>query len=308
MAETIHTNRIQKQQVNPVHNNAAAARVRPERRTPPIPTIDISNFSEESWKNAHNYTPAAKGPQFHAEPAKAYTQAARPEQVKPEASPLQDLRLYSEAIANVASGKADVAQSPSIRVTARIHNGAELGAAAEPRQATAAAQAANPANANKATPAGTAEAKEAEAEKAGVGPKAANGAEKGKGPLSEPKAGCDTCASRRYQDGSHDAGVSFQSPKGMPASTAGRFVASHEGEHVSRETAKAREEGKIVTQKKVTMEMGFCPDCNRLYAKGGKTTIQTQSAASSKNNAGSAVVTKMQDILRGNGEKFNLNL
>lgn len=253
MAKTIPVHGVQKQQaVSPV--GGASARVQPKIKPPAIPTIDISNFSAATWKNAHHYNPSVERPTFESEPGSMGRRDSG-------AAPLETLKLYNDAAANVAREGAAQTQ-PSLRVTARVRNGGDIPATAQARPAPA---------------------------------------EGGEGAAAQRGAGCETCSSRRYQDGSHDSGVSFQSAKGMPSSTAGRFVASHEGEHVSRETAKAREEGRQVTQKKVTMEMGFCPDCNRLYAKGGKTTIQTQSAE------GSAVVTKLADVLRGNGEKLNID-
>lgn len=254
MAKTIPVQGIQKQQaIAPV--SGAQARVQPKIKPPVIPTVDISNFSETTWKNAHHYNPTVERPAFESEPGSMGRRDSG-------ASPLQTLKLYNDAAANVAREGASAQQEqPGFRVSARIENGGAIPAKAQARPAPA---------------------------------------EGGEG-APKRSTGCETCDSRRYQDGSGDSGVSFQSAKGMPSSTAGRFVASHEGEHVSRESAKARQEGRQVTQKKVTMEMGFCPDCNRLYAKGGKTTIQTQSAE------GSAVVTKLSDVLRGNGEKLNIN-
>lgn len=94
---------------------------------------------------------------------------------------------------------------------------------------------------------------------------------------------CSTCAARSYKDGSDDAGVSFQTAKSVPASTAGVAVASHEGEHVTRDTAKAREEGRIVTQAKVTFQYACCPECHKMYIAGGTTTISTVADTKSEN-------------------------
>lgn len=96
---------------------------------------------------------------------------------------------------------------------------------------------------------------------------------------------CSTCAQRAYKDGSDDSGVSFQTAKSLPASTAGVAVASHEGEHVTRETAKAREEGRIVTQSKVTFQYACCPECHKMYIAGGTTTITTADDAKTQNGA-----------------------
>jgi len=92
--------------------------------------------------------------------------------------------------------------------------------------------------------------------------------------------GCKTCQERVYQDGSDDAGVSFQTPTGIPSSTAGIAVASHEGEHVTRETEKARQEGRVVTNKKVTFQYACCPECHKMYVAGGTTSISTVDAGS----------------------------
>lgn len=96
---------------------------------------------------------------------------------------------------------------------------------------------------------------------------------------------CSTCAQRAYKDGSYDPGVSFQTATSVPSSTAGVAVASHEGEHVTRETAKAREEGRIVTQAKVTFQYSCCPECHRMYIAGGTTTISTAAGAKAQNGS-----------------------
>ncbi len=87
--------------------------------------------------------------------------------------------------------------------------------------------------------------------------------------------GCQTCQERTYQDGSNDSGVSFQTPTHISSAMAGVAVASHEGEHVSRETEKARQEGMIVTEKTVTFQMACCPECHKMYVAGGLTKIST---------------------------------
>ncbi len=117
---------------------------------------------------------------------------------------------------------------------------------------------------------------------------------------TEAYGGCKTCQSRTYQDGSDDAGVSFQTPTHIPASTAGIAVVSHEGEHVSRESEKAAQEGRIVTQKKVTTQMACCPECHKIYVAGGTTTISTRAAKNDSADAQSAFET-----LGGSGEQLD---
>lgn len=121
---------------------------------------------------------------------------------------------------------------------------------------------------------------------------------------AEPSTGCQTCASRVYQDGSGDSGVSYQGAKGMPSSLSGIYVASHEGEHATREAAKAQKEGDIITQKKVTVEMACCPDCGRMYAAGGTTTIEKMEKNEGEGNG--VTVQNAVDLLDPAGEQMDL--
>ncbi|MGI6153656.1 MAG: hypothetical protein ACOYJB_07490, partial [Christensenellaceae bacterium] len=118
----------------------------------------------------------------------------------------------------------------------------------------------------------------------------------------EPYTGCKTCQERQYQDGSNDSGVSFQTAKHIPASTAAISVASHEGEHVSRETDKAQKEGRVVTNKTVTMQMGSCPECHKLYVAGGTTKITTMASS------GGAEAENALDIMDHAGDNIDLSL
>ena len=56
---------------------------------------------------------------------------------------------------------------------------------------------------------------------------------------------CETCANRKYQDGSTDGGVSFKSPAHISPQAAPAAVRSHEQEHVSNEQAKAQNRGQL---------------------------------------------------------------
>ncbi|MCH5347981.1 MAG: hypothetical protein J1E40_01535 [Oscillospiraceae bacterium] len=90
---------------------------------------------------------------------------------------------------------------------------------------------------------------------------------------------CQTCKNRRYQDGSDDPGVSFQTPTKVNPNAAGAAVRSHEQEHVSRNQAKARQEGKEIVSQSVTIHTAICPECGRVYISGGttRTTIRSSS-------------------------------
>lgn len=86
---------------------------------------------------------------------------------------------------------------------------------------------------------------------------------------------CETCASRRYQDGSNDPGVSFKSPTHISPEMSGAMVAAHEQEHVVRETAKAESEGREVVRQSVRLHSSVCPECGKVYIAGGVTETVT---------------------------------
>jgi len=87
---------------------------------------------------------------------------------------------------------------------------------------------------------------------------------------------CQTCKNRKYVDGSDDAGVFFKTPAHVSPESSMAAVASHEQEHVSREGAKARSEGREIVSQSVRIFMDVCPECGRVYASGGKTTTTTK--------------------------------
>ena len=72
-----------------------------------------------------------------------------------------------------------------------------------------------------------------------------------KTPISEVGV-CKTCASRTYQDGSNDIGVSFKSPTRIDPSSAPSLVASHEQEHVANNERAAEKSGGEVIFQNVT--------------------------------------------------------
>lgn len=86
---------------------------------------------------------------------------------------------------------------------------------------------------------------------------------------------CETCARRKYQDGSDDPGVSFKTAQHVDPSTAGAAVRGHEQEHVVRERAKAEREDRKVISQSVTYRTGICPECGRFYVAGGTTRTVT---------------------------------
>lgn len=87
---------------------------------------------------------------------------------------------------------------------------------------------------------------------------------------------CQTCASRRYQDGSNDPGVSFKSPTKMSPSQAAGAVISHEREHYSRESSDAEENDREVVSNDIQIFTSVCPECGKTYVSGGETTTVTR--------------------------------
>nr|WP_326166999.1 hypothetical protein [uncultured Oscillibacter sp.] len=90
------------------------------------------------------------------------------------------------------------------------------------------------------------------------------------------KGRCETCEKRKYQDGSDDPGVSFKTPTNIKPEQAPSAVRGHEMEHVVREQAKAKREGREVVSQDVTMHTAICPECGRSYVSGGTTRTVTK--------------------------------
>ena len=93
---------------------------------------------------------------------------------------------------------------------------------------------------------------------------------------------CQTCEQRKYQDGSDDMGVSFQTPTNVKPEQAAAAVRGHEMEHVVREQAKADREDREVVSQTVTMHTEICPECGKSYVSGG--TTETVTRAKTDNN------------------------
>ncbi|MCX7748146.1 MAG: hypothetical protein N2645_14865 [Clostridia bacterium] len=87
---------------------------------------------------------------------------------------------------------------------------------------------------------------------------------------------CETCKSRKYQDGSNDPGVSFKTPAHIAPEVSAATVMSHEQEHVRNEKAKASAEGRELISQTVRLNTSVCPECGRSYVSGGLTTTVTK--------------------------------
>jgi hypothetical protein len=112
---------------------------------------------------------------------------------------------------------------------------------------------------------------------------------------------CQTCKTRKYQDGSNDPGVSFKSAAHIDPGNSSAVVMSHEQEHVRNETAKAAGAQKEIVSQTVSLETSVCPECGRVYTSGGKTRTVTKSK-----NIDKDFVAEYYD--RANQAKTTLNL
>lgn len=86
--------------------------------------------------------------------------------------------------------------------------------------------------------------------------------------------GCEKCSKRLYQDGSADAGVSFKAPTHIDPSMSHRTVASHEREHVKRESYQAQEGEAKVVSAQVRLFQRSCSECGTIYCSGGVSIVK----------------------------------
>ena len=95
---------------------------------------------------------------------------------------------------------------------------------------------------------------------------------------------CETCANRRYQDGSDDPGVSFKNASKISGNVEAA-VRGHEQEHVSRNQAQAEREGREIVYQSVVIKHAICPECGTTYVSGGETTTVTRAKTDNDNVA-----------------------
>ncbi len=82
---------------------------------------------------------------------------------------------------------------------------------------------------------------------------------------------CETCANRKYQDGS-DEMVSFKSAAHIAPEAAASRVRAHEQEHVNNAYEKAELKDGKVQFASIAIHTSICPECGRTYVSGGTTT------------------------------------
>lgn len=85
---------------------------------------------------------------------------------------------------------------------------------------------------------------------------------------------CQTCQNRKYQDGSNENDVSFKTPGVIKPGESYARVSAHEREHVANAIAKGSKPGAKLISANVTLKMGVCPECGRVYVAGGETNTQ----------------------------------
>lgn len=119
---------------------------------------------------------------------------------------------------------------------------------------------------------------------------------------TDPGYKCQTCANRKYQDGS-DENVSFKSATNIAPEAAASAVRGHEQEHVSNAYDKAKQNNGKVISATVQIHTSICPECGKTYVSGG--TTRTQIKYSNEENPYQKNLKDMQGgFLRG----INLDL
>lgn len=83
---------------------------------------------------------------------------------------------------------------------------------------------------------------------------------------------CQTCANRKYVDGSNEMDVSFKAPAHISPEASISQVNAHEQMHVANARAEGSKENKELVSANVRIKMARCPECGVSYAAGGVTT------------------------------------
>lgn len=88
---------------------------------------------------------------------------------------------------------------------------------------------------------------------------------------TDPGYKCQTCANRKYQDGSNESDVSFKNATKIASGAAASAVRSHEQMHVSNAYQKAEQDNGEVISATVQIHTSCCPECGKTYVSGGTT-------------------------------------
>ncbi len=116
--------------------------------------------------------------------------------------------------------------------------------------------------------------------------------------VKEPGEKCETCAKRKYQDGS-DENVSFKAAAHISPEAAASQVRAHEGEHVANAYTKAEEKDGKVVSVSVRIKTAVCPECGKNYVSGGTTATRISYPADSVQEKGG----KPEQDSQGNAKK-----
>lgn len=85
------------------------------------------------------------------------------------------------------------------------------------------------------------------------------------------KGECQTCAERRYVDGSDEGNVSFKAPGHIAPEASAGIVMSHEKEHVANAKREGNKPGNELLSATISLKTAICPECGRSYVAGGTT-------------------------------------
>ena len=107
-----------------------------------------------------------------------------------------------------------------------------------------------------------------------TGAASANPDDQVKGGHRSSPSECETCKSRKYQDGSNESDVSFKAPGHISPQASAGTVRAHEQQHVSNAYEKASKGNGKVVSATVSLRTEICPECGTAYVAGGETTTQ----------------------------------
>jgi len=116
---------------------------------------------------------------------------------------------------------------------------------------------------------------------------------------------CSTCANRKYQDVSTDAGVSFKNAAHISPESAFAVVSSHEQEHVQEAKSRTNQEGGKLISASVRIFVSTCPECGRTYVSGGETRTVESHSKSEHQHPAMAVYNTQNDFNPNEGNLFD---
>jgi hypothetical protein len=118
---------------------------------------------------------------------------------------------------------------------------------------------------------------------------------------------CSTCANRKYQDQSADAGVSLKNAAHISPDNAFSVVSAHEQEHVQEAKSRTFQEGRELISASVRIFVSTCPECGRTYVSGGETrTVESHSNSQhNHNNQATAIYNTENSFNSSEGNMFD---